>query len=249
MICNNCDRSIKDDSKICPYCGFVLEKKEVGPTEHHNFAHDIALARNLKMTDEEIKNYGFSYKSVADPLVLFKDPFFIVLNLFSFMVYDFLLYFLYYNIVFTLTASVVIMFTIINFEFLFYKANDHWFKGLVPIYNFLNLYRLFIRDYKSAYKMIYAIWFFSTVWIVLIGLAYFFLAASLFGTWYKVILFFFELQLYILGVGFITYSLKAFFSVGNRFGYNPYLTMIFPIVYLPMINLDPDAYYLEDVRV
>ena len=249
MICNNCDRSIKDESKICPYCGYVLEKKEIGVTEHHNFAHETALAHNLKLTDEEIKNYGFSYKTVADPFVLFKDVFFIFFNLFSFMVYDFLLYFYYHNIVLTLTASILIMFICINFEFIFYKSNDFWFKGLIPIYNFLNLYRLFIRDYKSAYKMIYSIWFFSTIWVVLLSLSYFFLAAMFIDRLYPVMLFFLKFQAYLMSVGFIVYSFKSFFYIGVRFGYNPYLTMLFPILYVPIINSDPTAYYIEDVHV
>ncbi len=246
MKCIKCHKKIKDNSKICPLCGATQEENKSNDLRYYNHANDTALSHNFILTESEIEDYDFSYKSVSNGLDLFKKPIFYFFNVFFAIVLPFVFMFLELPKTLSIIITCCLIFENIIIGMISYKSHLSLVYGSIPIFNVLYLYKHYLPRYKGVYSFLKFLFFFFFFWNAAFFITFTIIASSAFDSWIYIIIEFTELQVLIF---FTTYSFnnfRMFYHIGDIFGTNKHLTMIFPTVYLPYIALNKKLYYHED---
>ena len=221
MKCYKCHEEIKDNSKICPLCGAVIEEKE-------------------------IEEYDFSYKTVSNGFDLFKKPVFYIFNIFFALSLPFVLMFIGLSKTFSIVVTACLIYENIIIGMITYKSNLSYVYGSIPIFNLLYLYKHYLPRYKEVFSFLKFVFIFFCSWNLLFFIIFTILAASTADSWIYIIIEFTKLQWLILFTTYTFNNFRMFFHIGDTFGLNKHLTMFFPIIYLSYIALNKKIYYHAD---
>lgn len=198
-------------------------------------------------SNKEIDDYDFSYKSVSNGLDLFKKPIFYFFNVFFTIVLPFVFIFLKLPKEFAIVITGCLIFENIIIGMITYKSHLSWVYGSIPIFNLLYLYKHYLPRYKDVYSFLKFVFFFFFGWNFIFFNFFTIIAASSADSWIYIIIEFTKLQCLILFTTYTFNNFRMFYHIGDSFGTNKYMTMIFPIVYLPYIALNKKIYYHEEI--
>ena len=245
MKCLKCQKEIEDNLKICPSCGAIQEEKH-DELRYYNHAHDTSKAHNLILTEHEIEDYDFSYKDVSNGFDLFKKPIFYFFNVFFAIALPFVFMFLELPKELAIAITVCLIIENIIIGMITYKSHLSVVYGSIPVFNLLYLYKHYLPRYKEVYSFLKFVFFFFFSWNFAFFIILTIIAASTADSWVYIIIEFTKLQFFILFTTYTFNNFRMFFHIGEIFGLNKYLTMFFPIFYLPYIAFNKKLYYHEE---
>lgn len=232
MLCKKCNRKLDINDRCCLYCG------EVNPYNKKNI--ELETQKEVEMIKNELEKEAENNKKIKQKQeIIAKDikynkMLFIFVNIMFFSLLCYFLYKISHNIILSIVITFVFLFYHLCLEKIFMKANIKWYIALFPLFN-IYFYFLITDDDTYITARIFEYYMLVNSYIIITT----FLGIFMSQDPIKLII----LMSVLFFITNITFFKYFHYKLGIVFGYNKYISMLFPLVAIPIIAFSKKYQY------